>query len=270
MMSACVALMFVAVLLTAALIEPDWHAIFQGLLVPRVPDGGAGWTLGVLGGVGGTVTLLAYGYWIREVGRSGEAGVRLCRIDLAVGYAMTALFGAAMIIIGSRIKVHGSGALVAVALAEQLEGALGIGGRIVFLAGFWGAVFSSLLGVWQSAPYLFADFLALRNRSSTPASGSVNLTQTRAYRAYLVAIALVPLFLLWQPVAQIQLAYAVLGAMFMPFLALTLLIMNNQKQWVGERFSNGWLSNLFLAITLGLFALIGALEIIGKLPVRGG
>jgi hypothetical protein len=37
----------------------------------------------------------------------------------------------------------------------------------VFLLGFWGAVFSSVLGVWQSAPYLFADFVALRHRAQT-------------------------------------------------------------------------------------------------------
>ena len=58
---------------------------------------------GVLGGVGGTVTLLSYGYWIRETGRSGRDGIRTCRIDLTVAYVLSALFGMGMIIIGSRI-----------------------------------------------------------------------------------------------------------------------------------------------------------------------
>ena len=61
--------------------------------------------LGVLGGVGGTVTLLSYGYWIREERRSGAAGLKACRIDLGLGYVMTALFGVAMIVIGSRLEL---------------------------------------------------------------------------------------------------------------------------------------------------------------------
>jgi hypothetical protein len=51
-----------------------------------------------MGGVGGTVTVLCYGYWIREENRQGAEDLRVCRIDLAVGYLMTALFGMAMVI----------------------------------------------------------------------------------------------------------------------------------------------------------------------------
>ena len=164
--------MFVCVLVTAALVGPDWGAVGRGILTPsippRIPHAGLPWTLGVLGGVGGTVTLLSYGYWIREKGRTGLSGVRLCRIDLGVAYALTALFGMAMIIIGSGIKIEGRGVSLALQLAEQLAVTLGPLGKWVFLLGFWGAVFSSLLGVWQSAPYLFADFLSLRRGVSRP------------------------------------------------------------------------------------------------------
>jgi hypothetical protein len=86
------------------------------------------WLLGVLGGVGGTVTLLSYGYWIREAGRAGEAGPRACRLDLGVAYAATAVFGMAMIVIGTRMRVESSGADVALRLADQLGAALGPGG----------------------------------------------------------------------------------------------------------------------------------------------
>ena len=51
-----------------------------------------------------------------------------------------------------------------------------------------------------------------------------------------MAIALVPLALLWVSVERIQVAYAVMGALFMPLLALTLLIMNNRVRWVGRSF----------------------------------
>jgi len=261
LMSVCIAVMFVTVLVTAALAAPGWGALAHGL-VPSIPAGGTGWLLGVLGGVGGTVTLLSYGYWIAEEGRRGPEGLRACRLDLGVGYGMTALFGAAMVIIGSRVQISGGGAAVALTLANQLGEVIGPAGRWIFLLGFWGAVFSSLLGVWQSVPYLFTDFILLaRGKRQEVAS----YRRTLPYRAYLVALAVVPLPMLWVSVKRAQLAYAVLGAMFMPLLALTLLVMNNRGRWVGERFRNGWLVNLALSITLAFFAWVGGREALAQL-----
>ena len=79
-------------------------------------------------------------------------------------YLLTALFGVSMIVIGSRIQLDGAGIRLAGQLADQLAQVLGPSGRWIFLLGFWGAVFSSLLCVWQSAPYLMADFQRLRSR----------------------------------------------------------------------------------------------------------
>jgi hypothetical protein len=273
-MGGFIAVKFVAVLVTAAVLVQDWPAVGRGLFVPTIPAGTLPWMLGVLGGVGGTVTLLSYGYWIREKGRTGAEGARICRIDLAVCYALTAIFGVAMVIIGSRITLEGSGIRLAGQLAEQLEIVLGPFGRWTFLLGFWGAVFSSLIGVWQSAPYLMADFLTQRRRLGTgaPDSGAsgVDLKDTPAYHAFLAAIAVVPLANLWLTVERIQLAYAVMGALFMPLLAVTLLVLNNREAWVGERFRNQWWVNAVLAATVLLFAYVGYLQLTGQMISTGG
>jgi Mn2+/Fe2+ NRAMP family transporter len=273
MMAAFIAVKFVAVLITAVVLVQDWQAVMHGLLVPKIARGTLPWMLGVLGGVGGTVTLLSYGYWIREKGRTGEEGVRICRIDLGVCYALTAIFGVAMIIIGSRIQLEGSGIRLAGQLADQLALVLGPTGRWMFLLGFWAAVFSSLIGVWQSAPYLMADFLALRRHTSHAKSldlATIDLKQTRAYQGYLAAIAVVPLANLWLTVERVQLAYAVMGAMFMPLLAVTLLILNNRTAWVGDRFRNRWWINAVLAATVLLFAYVGYLQLTGQMISTGG
>jgi Mn2+/Fe2+ NRAMP family transporter len=260
MMSVCIAVMFVAVTATAILIKPDWTDVGSGLIAPFTSAGklglfanNLGWVLGVLGGVGGTVTLLSYGYWIREEKRTGDTGLSACRLDLALGYAMTALFGMAMIIIGSRVELS-KGPLVALSLAQQLESVMGATGKWIFLVGFWGAVFSSLLGVWQSVPYLFADFRLLQKGTTDAERQNTQFTSTRPYRGYLVALALVSLPLLWWEVRKAQLAYAVMGSLFMPLLALTLLIMNNRSRWVGSRFRNGLVTNIVLIATLVFFA----------------
>lgn len=257
MMSVFIVIMFVAVVLTAFLIAPDVRQIFTGMVLPGIPPGGVGWVLGVLGGVGGTITLLSYGYWVREEGRTGSEGLKTSRIDLAVGYTMTAIFGVCMIIIGSQVTVSGSGVTVAPALAGQLEAGLGTFGKWLFLAGFWGAVFSSLLGVWQSVPYMFADFLTLNRSTLLRTSRSIPELKEKAYRFYLVFITIVPIPLLWISVTKAQLIYAVTGAFFMPILALTLLYLNNWKLDDRKSFRNGWWVNSMLSVTLIFFLYLG-------------
>lgn len=259
MMAGCIGVMFVAVVATASMSSPDWGAVAQGVFVPRLPEGSLPWVLGLLGGVGGTVTLLSYGYWIREEGREGMEGLRACRLDLLVGYTMTALFGMAMVMIGSQVELTGGGSSAAPQLAQQLGELMGPAGRWVFLVGFWGAVFSSLLGVWQSVPYLFADFWSMWH-GRDPKAGRIDFASTRAYRTYQVALALVPLPLLLISVKQAQLVYAIMGALFMPLLAVTLLVLNNSR-WVGREFRNGRLANLVLVVTLLFFLWVGGGQI---------
>lgn len=256
LMAVCIGVMFVAVVVTAFACKPDWAAAAPGLLIPSIPAGGTGWVLGLMGGVGGTLTLLSYGYWIREEGREGASGLKACRIDLLAGYAMTAVFGLAMVLIGSTVEISGGGARMAPVLAEQLGAVLGPAGRLLFLVGFWGAVFSSLLGVWQSIPYLFADFVALRRGDDQAARDDTDFAKTPAYRACLLGLSVFSLPVLFLSVKQAQLAYAVLGSLFMPLLALTLLILNNRGERVGERFRNGWATNTVLGLTLIFFGWI--------------
>ncbi|MFP2905720.1 Nramp family divalent metal transporter [Pyxidicoccus sp. 3LFB2] len=266
LMAACTGLMFVAVLFTAVGSGPDWGAAARGAVIPSIPQGGAGWVLGLLGGVGGTVTVLSYGYWIREKGREGAQWLRTCQADLAVGYTLTALFGMAMVLIGSTLKLEGSGLKVANLLAERLGEVIGPAGYWLFLWGFWGAVFSSLLGVWEGVPYLFADFLRIHRKQPVL---QADLRNSRAWRAYLVALALVPLPMLWAPLQRAQLAYAVMGALFMPLLAATLLWMNNRRAWVGS-LRNTWLINAALVATLLLFLAVGLDEALSALrKLRG-
>jgi Mn2+/Fe2+ NRAMP family transporter len=217
---------------------------------------GIGWTVALMGGVGGTLTTLCYGYWIREKGRSSPADIAGCRIDLAVGYGATAAFGVAMVIIGSTIELEGKGAGLIAAIGERLEEPLGPAGRWVFLLGAWGAVFSSLLGVWQAVPYLFADFCGIVAGRTGPVD-----TRGRAYRGYLFALALVPIPGLLGGFRAVQKAYAVVGAGFLPLLALALLVMNGRTAWVGERFRNRPVTAVVLAAAVVFFVVAGLLDV---------
>ncbi|MGH9632677.1 MAG: Nramp family divalent metal transporter [Bryobacteraceae bacterium] len=258
-LAVCVGAMFATVILTAFLLAPDWTAVSRGL-IPSMPAGSVGWIVGLIGAVGGTMALISYGYWIRAEGRTGLDGLRACRFDLLLSYAVIGLFGMAVVIIGSRVQVRGQGTGLALLLADQLAASLGSSGKWIFLLGFWAAVFSALLGVWQSLPYLFADFLQLRSGAGSGLSRDADVERSRPYRLYLVFMAIVPLILVRQPVEQLQLAFGLTGAMLLPLLALTLLIMNNREEWVGRPFRNGAALNIVLSAALVFFFIVGTRE----------
>ena len=122
-----------------------------------------------------------------------------------------------------------------------------------------------MFGVWQGVPYLFADFLRLiRGYRLTDASGEeIELSRTPSYRIFLFWLAIPPLSLLafGKPVLLVVI-YSVMGALFIPFLAATLLFLNGRRKWVGS-LKNGPLTIVVLVACLALFGYI-AYEQLGK------
>ncbi len=262
-MGVCIAFMFVTVIVTAVLLVPSWSYLIAGLVVPTIPDlngEGLSWTIALMGGIGGTVTVLCYGYWIREGGRFSSEDLSVCRIDLAVGYVMTALFGLSMVVIGSSIQVEGGGATLVIKLSDRLVEELGQVGRWAFLFGAFGAVFSSLLGVWQSVPYLFADVIRMRAGDSSSRDRVID-TRSKTYLCYLYGMATVPMIGLWVGFASMQKAYAIVGSLFMPILALALLLLNGRANWVGEKHRNRPTTSLVLIAILIFFSMAGWLTV---------
>lgn len=258
-MGTCIGLMVAIVATTVVLLEPNPNEVLSGLLLPTIPqlDGpGLAWTIALMGGVGGTVTVLCYGYWIREQGRFSARDLKVCRVDLAVAYSITALFGVAMVIIGSTVRVEARGATLVIQLADKLGGEVGTVGKWVFLVGAMSAVFSSLLGVWQSVPYLFTDLWKMVRGEGTAQNSEAN-----TYKFYLYGLAIIPMLGLWVGFASMQKFYAVWGALFMPMLALTLLLLNGRTRLIGKRYRNSPIVTVILMIILLFFVWMGGLTV---------
>lgn len=257
-----IAVMFVTVVASSVIVRPDILAVGRGLLIPSVPPGSGKFLLGVIGGVGGSVTLLSYNYWMRERGWTSPAHRSESRLDLGAAYVIIGIFGIALIIVAAGVRPElVTGNTMALEIADRIGDTVGSYGRWIFLIGFWGAVFTSMLGVWQGVPYIFADTIdVLRGRSSKAVE-----TTSPFYKAYLLFIALPPMaMLLIQRPVWIVLIYSIAGAVFMPFLAITLLILNNRSSLVGMS-RNGWAVNLALALAVALFAYLLVGEIIDLL-----
>ncbi|MCK6619344.1 MAG: Nramp family divalent metal transporter [Calditrichaceae bacterium] len=263
LMKGFIALMFVTILACAAWIKPDWAALLPALATPNIPKGSGKFILGVIGGVGGSVTLLNYSYWIREKKWEGRSFHRPVIFDLGTAYLLTGLFGAAMIIVSAGLHpdMITEQNQMALALANRMETVLGAPGKWAFLIGFWGAVFTSLLGVWQGIPYLFADFMQLRRGKKTSSRPAEAGSGSWYYKGYLLYLAFPPvLLLLFKKPVWLVVIYSITSAFFMPFLALALLYMNNRRDWVGE-LRNRWYINLLLTVSLLLFGYLCAVEI---------
>jgi Mn2+/Fe2+ NRAMP family transporter len=262
-MVVCVVAMFVTVVATAFMMRPAPAEMARGLFVPTIPrmnDGGLTWTIALMGGVGGTLTTICYGYWIREIGRTDERDLRASRIDLGVGFALMALFSIAIVVIVRGLRLEGSGAGLIVLIADHLHDTSGPGVRWIFLVGAWATVFSSLLGTLQAVPYIFTDFMQLHRAAGQP----IEKIDTRSwlYRGYLLALGLIPLLQVQAPFREVQKYYAVLGAAFIPMLAVVLLLLNSRTAWIGPRLRNRPTTNIVLVVAILLFVAVAAYQVI--------
>ena len=127
--------------------------------------------------------------------------------------------------------------------------------------GAWGAVFSSLLGVWQSVPYLFCDLWGmLRKNNESDATVRID-TQSWLYRGHLLALALIPISgLLLVEFQTAMKVYTVVGALFVPMLAAALLALNGRRTLMAEQKNSVWTTVLLVA-TLILFVVFGFIKV---------
>ena len=262
--TALVALMFVSMVGAALLTLPNLPNMLTGL-VPTIPSsGGILYVLSLAGGVGGTITLAAYGYWLREKGWTKPNYMRVMRIDNTMAYTITGVFVVATLIVGAELLYSAN-----IAVEEGEEGLLSLADVLaerygewsgkLFLVGFWAAAMSSLIGVWNGVSLMFADFMGhIRGHDADHPDSRLG---GKYYKAYILWLTFPPMVMMFlgEPVALI-LAYGVLGAFFMPFLAVTLLwILNTDRTPVEWR--NKLPSNVALVLCTAAFAALAANEV---------
>ncbi len=270
LMKILVGVMGFSILVCAALTMTNPGPAVQGLLVPTIPIGSGAYVLSLIGGIGGSITMLSYNYWMREEGMRGAGYLGYVRGDVGIAYAFTAIFGLSIMLIANRTfflpGVTITDAQAVPKMAEMLGSILGAFGYYAYSVGFWAAVFASLLGVWQSVPYLYADLYGIAKKLPPEARKEVTQVTSWPYRAGLIFITLVPIPLAFtgRPILVIV-TYTVVGSLFVPFLAATLLYLNNKVAWPEPVPRNHWSTNLLLVAILALFVAVGVQEAMGAL-----
>jgi Mn2+/Fe2+ NRAMP family transporter len=244
-----------AAVITATLLIVFWSGTDWSATGSR-SEFSVAYTLSLIGGVGGTVTLLSYGYWMREEGWAGGGRVPSARADLTVSFGLVFVFSLSMIFLSTQIEWAGQvldeGPRLCLLLADRIGAETGPIGRAIFLTGFWGAAFSSVLGVWHGVPFLFDDWIHLwLGRKPTGQQGGAY----RSWAAYLT-LAAVSALLIQRPV-WLVFVYTVVGSLFFPFVIATLLWLNNSRL-VPAGTRNGRLANVVLGAALLLYVYLGA------------
>src|SRR3954469_16749996 len=266
-MKVLIVTMFFSIVACAVLTFHAPAAALRGLLVPAIPAHGGSSVLSVLGGVGGSIAMLAYNYWLREERMGGPQWVRYVRVDVAIAYVFTAVFGMSIMIVATQaFHVEGiaiTNAQAVTKMAETLRARIGPFGFYAYSVGFWATVFASLLGIWQSIPYLFADYYALMRKYSRAEREALTAITSRPYRAALAFITLVPIAFAFldQPLFVIR-TFTIIGSLFIPFVAATLLYLNNMRIPAASGVAkNSLFVNAVLILALIVFALVGAAEV---------
>ncbi len=265
-MKPLIVVMFVSIVLCAALTFREPVAVLRGLFVPIIPSGGGTYVLSLIGGIGGSLTLLSYNYLLRDTGKVDPRNLRAVRLDLATAYIFTAIFGLAVMLIANRVFYSAGIAITDREAVSRMAGALsaltGSTGFYIYSIGFWAAVLASLVGVWQTIPSVFADCYSLLRGMPPEERNAATQLGSPPYRTALLfmALASVPFAFVDRPLL-IVIAFTVLGSLFIPFLAATLLYLNNRVAFPAPLRSNRLSTNIVLSLIVVLFLVVGALEI---------
>ena len=266
-MKPLIVVMFVSIVACAVLTFREPMMMLHGMFVPAIPSGGETYVLSLIGGIGGSLTLLSYNYLLRDEGKEDPRNLSEVRFDLAIAYIFTAIFGVSVMLIANRVFYVAGVAITDREAVSRMAGALaaltGSVGFYIYSIGFWAAVLASLVGVWQTIPRVFADCYSLLRRMPPDERKVATEVGSHPYRAALslMALAAVPFAFLGRPLL-IVIAFTVLGSVFIPFLAATLLYLNNRIAFPAPLQSNRLATNIALGIIVVVFAVVGALEII--------
>jgi Mn2+/Fe2+ NRAMP family transporter len=262
-----VGLMFVTVVGLGIFLLPGLTQSLAAGFVPTLPQGSTLYALGVIGGVSGTYSLASYTYWVRARGWRHSAWIPTMRVDSSVGYVVTALFMISMLVIGASF-LYGTGTDISgeeglVAVAGPLSQEYGALVKWLFLIGFWSATTSSILGGWNASAYLFADYVRAAFRAREGQDDKYLSEKSRYFRWFLVWCAFPPmiLFTLESPVLLV-IVYAALGALLLPFMAITLLYLLNSRR-IGASYRNKIVSNVVMGVAVLLFVAIAVEAIAG-------
>lgn len=243
-------------------------------LLPTLPEGSFVTVLSLIGGVGGAIGILAYSYWVRESGWSGQEWKSVVRLDSGTSYVIIGIFAIAMSVVGTHLLYTTQTSITEgeaiIPIANLLEPLAGDIGRIMFLVSLVAIVYTSIIGGFSAIGYLTADSIRVLRGIADEHADREMAPASIPFRVALV-YALVCTFAvstLGKPVTLV-IVYATVSAFVLPILSFALLRLLNRRS-LPQRLRNGWLSNIALVACLLLFGFLAVVQVLESLGLYSG
>jgi Mn2+/Fe2+ NRAMP family transporter len=235
-----VALMGVAFLVTAFLLQPPVAAVLKGTLVPTLPEGSSLLVLGLIG-----TTVVPYNLFLGS-GIAGGQALGELRFGLSVAILLGGIISMGILVVGTAVAASFSFETLLAALSGQL----GEWAAAFFAIGLFAAGFSSAI----TAP--LAAAITARGLFG---SGDKWHEQSWRYRSVWGGVLATGVFfglLAVRPIPVIIVAQA-LNGILLPFVAVFLLILVNDRALMGDRGIAGILSNSLMGVVVAVTIVLG-------------
>ena len=245
-----VALMGVVFLATAAFLLPPWSEVFSGLFIPTSPAGSGLLVLGLVG-----TTVVPYNLFLGSGIARGQKLSEL-RFGLILAVALGGLVSMGVVVVGTSVPGDFTFENLATALSARLGGWAGP----FFAVGLFSAGLSSAITAPLAA--------AITSRGLT-GSGSTGATdhRSRIYRATWGLVLLTGVafgFFGQKPIPIILVAQAFNGVL-LPFVAVFLLLLVNDRALMGNGGLNRLPGNVVLSLVVAVTVLLGLTNVLKAL-----
>lgn len=224
-------LMLFAFITTLVLSQPTIHDVVSGIF-PVIPKGSMGLIIAFMASCFSIVGACYQSYLVQER-KKLHPDIRQSGKESLVGICLLGLMSAILLICSATV-LHPKGTTIASAtdMAEALEPAFGKYASYIFLAGLFGASFSSLIGNATLGGTLSGDALGY--------GGSLKSGKIRFLIALIMIIGAIVAIVFGQlPIQLIVLAQAV-TIFIVPFIGIAIFFIANDKKIMGEYCNKGF------------------------------
>jgi Mn2+/Fe2+ NRAMP family transporter len=251
----------------------DLQDVARGLIRMEMPGSHGAYdpwrvTLAMIGAVGGSLMNLVYPYFLEAKGWRGPEYRRVQLYDFILGVSAMLVLNLAVWVLGAELLYPDRRIEHLEDLPNLVSNVLGPPGRLLFYAGIFSAIYTSIIGHAAGLGSL-GTHAWLRMRSGVPPAGT-DFRQHPCYRWIAVSCLIPPL--IWTMPAMPGFVALTLAAnsaqvVLLPILAGGLWWITSSERLIGRDYRNRWWENAVMAL---LFVLAGyfAVQAIRHLMVR--
>lgn len=222
---------------------PGQHGHFNPALV----------ALAMIGAVGGSMMNLVYPYFLEAKGWRGAQYLKVQRYDFLLGVIMMILLNLAVWTLGAELLFPDKQIKTLDDLPQLLSGVLGESGRVLFYAGIFSAIYTSIIGHAAGLGAL-GSHAWLRSHAATR-TGAIDYRNHRMYRVIVVICLVTPIVWTFPGMPDfvtLTLVSNTAQVVLLPALAGGMWWITASPRYIGEAHRTRWWENVIMALLFGL------------------